>query len=147
MNLLSSAKEYGVTLEIKSPKQDIKGKNPMSFSCCPLRIHGVYTGLYPRPSDLSGWLSFFFFCILLTETHRPNWEAKWMCEVITCLHCYVSQRKQLEVLKLEHRFPRSIYVLIARLRHTKQTCKCKWNIKKADTSILLTSNRKDSLSV
>lgn len=57
----------------------------------------------------------------LAETHWSQCEAKLVCEVSTSQYCNVSERKQLEVPKLKHRFPRSGSTFLYRLTHRKHS--------------------------
>lgn len=54
------------------------------------------TDFHPGSVSPLGWDS----CLSLAETDRPNGEAKVVREVSAPHHCYVSHRKQVEVLKL-----------------------------------------------
>lgn len=57
----------------------------------------------------------------LAETHRTQCEAKLVCEVSTSQYCNISERKQLEVRKLKHRFARSRSTFLYRLTHRKHS--------------------------
>lgn len=72
--------------------------------------------------DVSGLFVFFFRSSghILAEAHGSDGEAKGLSEVSAGLQRDVSQREQLEVLKLQHRLPRSSRVLLPGL-HTHTT--------------------------
>ncbi len=105
------------TWKIKSPKKTGKGndisRNEKSCSSCPLGVHDLNRGLCPSPVTQ-------LLLHPLAETHRSDSEAKVVCEVFTSHNSYVSQRKQVKVLKLKYGLPRARSGLLSRLWHNKQ---------------------------